>query len=263
MSEELYEPLPDLKAYLKRIGITHVKEPSPEFLDELVYAHQSTVPFDNLDVCERGIVPSLGIADLFDKIVIRKRGGFCFELNALFGALLKALGFSARPCMARVLLRPVPYPLISHRANIVTISGKRYLADVGFGGPQPTFAPLIEDGVSRTERGHTFTMHHVDHSWWEVGYQGSKEEERSVLRVCTMAVGEEDFVPLSFFQAMYPQSVFKLNRMANIVTESGALNLRNETFTVFENGQKTVTEIHDEEAVAQLLEEKFGIVDWR
>ena len=262
MSEELYEPLPDLKAYLEMIGITQVKEPSLEFLDELIAAHQSTVPFDNLDICERNLVPSLGVRDLFDKIVTRKRGGYCFELNGLFCSLLKALGFSARPCMARVLLRPIPHPLISHRANIVTINGKRYYADVGFGGPQPAFAPLIEDGASRTERGHTFTMRRVDHSWWEVGYQGSKEEERSVLRMCTMAVGEEDFVPLSFFQATYPQSVFKLNRMVNIMTESGALNLRNETFTVFENGQKMVTEIHDEEAVVQLLEKRFGIVDW-
>ena len=263
MSEELYEPIPDLDAYLNRIGVAQVKEPTPEFLDELIYAHQHTVPFDNLDVCERDIVPSLGIADLFDKIVVRKRGGYCFELNALFGALLKALGFAVQPCMARVLLRPVPYPLISHRANIVTIDESRYLADVGFGGPQPTFAPLIEDGASRTESGQTFTLHQVEHSWWEVGYQGTKEEERFVLRVCTMRMGEEDFVPLSFFQAKYPQSVFRLNRMANIKTEDGAFDLRNNTYTVFAGRDKTVTEIEDEAEITRLLAEKFGIVkDW-
>ena len=262
MSEELYEPLPDLDAYLERIGITHTKTPSREFLDELIYAHQHSVPFDNLDVCEKGLVPSLGIADLFDKIVVRKRGGYCFERNALFGALLKALGFDVRPCMARVLLRPIPYPLISHRANIVTLDGKRYYADVGFGGPQPTFAPLIEDGASRTECGQTFTLHRTGHSWWEVGYQGTKEEERRVLRVCTLVVGEEDFIPLSFFQAQNPQSVFKLNRMANIKTEDGALDLRNNTYTVFAGDQKTAREVADDE-LDSLLAEKFGIVDWR
>lgn len=263
MSEELYEPLPDLDAYLKRIGIAQAKDPSPAFLDELIYAHQCSVPFDNLDVCERGIVPSLGIADLFDKIVVRKRGGYCFELNALFGALLKALGFTVAPCMARVLLRPIPYPLISHRANIVTIDGKRYLADVGFGGPQATFAPLIEDGATHTEKGHTFTLHRAGHSWWEVGYQGSKGEEQIVLCICTLSVGEEDFIPLSFYQATFPQSVFKLNRMANINTQDGALNLRNNTFTVFAGAEKTVTEIGDEAEITRLLREKFGIVkDW-
>ena len=262
MSEELYAPIPDLDAYLARIGIAEAKKPTAAFLDELIYAHQHTVPFDNLDVFAKGLTPSLAIADLFDKIVVRKRGGYCFELNALFGALLKALGFDVQPCMARVLLRPIPYPLISHRANIITIDGKRYLADVGFGGPQPTFAPLIEDGASRTEEGQTFTLHRVAHSWWEVGYQGTKEEERSVLRICMLAVGEEDFVPLSFYQANFEGSVFRNTRMVNIKTADGALDLRNDTYTVFASGQKTSREITEDE-LDQLLEEKFGIANWR
>ena len=262
MSEALYEPIPDIDAYLERIGILETKEPTPAFLDELIYAHQHTVPFDNLDVYAKGLTPSLAIADLFEKIVVRKRGGYCFELNALFGALLKALGFKVQPCMARVLIRPIPYPLISHRANVVTIDGKRYLADVGFGGPQPTFAPLVEDGASRTEDGKTFTLHRVAHTWWEVGYKGTKEEERPVLRVCTMAVGEEDFVPLSFYQSNFPESVFRNTRMVNIKTQDGAFDLRNSTYTVFAGNDKTSREITEDE-LDQLLEEKFGIVDWR
>lgn len=263
MSDELYEPLPDVDAYLERIGIDKAEDPTPEFLDQLICAHQRAVPFDNLDVYERNLVPSLGISDLFQKVVVRKRGGYCFELNGLFAAFLKALGFSVQPSMGRVLLRPLPHPLFTHRANIVTIEGKRYLADVGFGGPQATFAPLMEDGATRTEQGHTFTMHRVGHCWWEVGYRGSSDEERSVLRVCTLDVGEEDFIPLSFFQAANPESVFRLNRMVNINTEDGALNLRNNTYTVFAKGQKTETEIEDEAEITQLLREKFGIVrDW-
>ena len=93
MSEELYAPIPDLDAYLARIGIAEAKEPTLDFLDEVIMAHQCSVPFDDLDTCALDIVPSLGIPDLFEKIVVRKRGGYCFELNALFGALLKALGF--------------------------------------------------------------------------------------------------------------------------------------------------------------------------
>ncbi len=260
MSEELYEPLPNVNAYLERIGIQAAKEPTAAFLDELIYAHQRHVPFDNLDVSEKGLVPSLAIADLFDKIVVRKRGGYCFELNALFGSLLRALGYDVQPCMARVLLRPIPYPLISHRANFVTIDGARYLTDVGFGGPMATFAPLVEDGATRTEGTHTFTLHQIDEYWWEVGYTGSKEEERRVLRICDMPVGEEDFVPLSFFQAQFAGSVFRNNRMANIKTEDGAFDLRNSTYTEFHGNGKTVREIEDEGEIDSLLREKFGIV---
>ena len=259
MTKRLYEPIPDVDAYLERIGIAGTRELTPEFLDELINAHQHAVPFDNLDVYEKQLIPSLGVADLFDKIVKRKRGGYCFELNGLFGALLKSLGFTTRPAMARVLLRPIPYPLITHRANIVTIDGCEYLADVGFGGPMANFAPLMEDGAARTENDKTFTLHRVDDYWWEVGYRGSKEQEARVLRVCAMPVGEEDFIPLSFYQAQNPESVFRLNRMANIKTADGAYDLRNTTYTEFHGSEKTVVEIDDADLDC-LLEEKFGIV---
>ncbi|MBQ9000792.1 MAG: arylamine N-acetyltransferase [Eggerthellaceae bacterium] len=259
MSEELYKPLPDIEAYLARIGIPQAKEPTPEFLDELIDAHQHAVPFDNLDVHTLGLTPSLDIADLFDKIVNRKRGGYCFELNAAFNALLRGLGFDSRPVMARVLLRPTPYPLISHRANVVTIDGREYLADVGFGGPMANFAQLMEDGASRTEDSHTFTLYKRNDYWWEVGYAGSKADERVVLRVCAMPVGEEDFIPLSFYQANNPESVFKLNRMANIKTADGAFDLRNNTFTEYHGSEKAIFEVA-EDGIPALLQEKFGIV---
>lgn len=263
MTEELYRPLPDLDAYLARIGIDEAAPPTREFLDTLIYAHQHTVPFDDLDVYEKQLAPSLGVADLFDKIVRRKRGGYCFELNALFGALLRALDYDVQPCMARVLLRPIPHPLVTHRANIVTIEGKRYLADVGFGGPMPTFAPLIEDGATRTEAGHTFTLHKIDGYWWEVGYQGSKEDERRVLRFCEMPVEEHDFVPLSFYQAQFPDSAFRLHRMVNIKTPDGALDIRDMIFTEFTADGKVSREIENAAELDRLLAEEFGIVDWR
>ena len=263
MSEELYQSLPDLDAYLERIGISEVREPTPEFLDELIYAHQRTIPFDDLDVHDKQVVPSLGIADLFEKIVMRRRGGYCFELNGLFGALLRELGFDVQPSMARVIFRPNPYPLITHRANIVTIEGARYLADVGFGGPMPTFAPLIEDGVTRAQFGHTFTLHECDDYWWEVGYTGSKAEEQRVLRFCTMPVEEHDFIPLSFYQAGYPQSAFRLHRMVNIKTRTGAYDVRDMTYTEFANGGKVSRELKSDEELDRVLAEKFGIVGWR
>lgn len=263
MSEELYQPLPDIDAYLARIGITGKRSPNAAFLDELIYAHQCAVPFENLDVYEKHLVPSLGIEDLYDKVVVRKRGGYCFELNALFGALLRGLGFSVQPCMARVTFRPNPYPLISHRANLVTVGSTRYLADVGFGGPMPTFAPLVEHGASRTEFGHAFTIYQVDPYWWEVGYVGSKADEQRVLRFCSMPVEEHDFVPLSFFQAQNPGSAFRLHRMVNVKTPAGAFDLRDATFTEFCNGVKTTFEVESDAELERVLAERFGIVDWR
>ncbi len=263
MSDELYEPLSDVDAYLERIGIADVREPSSEFLDELIDAHQRAVPFENLDIFEHHRVPSLAKADLFDKIVKRKRGGYCFELNGLFFSLLKGLGFDVQPCMARVLTRPNPHPMISHRATIVRIDGTEYLADVGFGGPMPSFAPVIEDGVTRTELGQAFTLRKHDDLWWNVCYTGSSGEEKPVMRFCTMPVEEQDFVLFSFFQSQNPQSVFRAWRRANVRTADGAYDLNDMTFTEFSHGNRTVVELADDEALDRVLAEKFGIVDWR
>ena len=208
MKEQPRRMLPSLDAYLDRIGVCDVQPATLEFLDELIYAHQRTVPFDNLDVYEKHLVPSLQVPDLFDKIVVRKRGGYCFELNALFNALLLELGFDSRPCMARVLFRPVPYFHISHRANFVRIDGRDYLADVGFGGPMPSFALPVEDGATRIGRGQAFAMHRYDDYWWDVGYTGGGGQGQRVLRVCVMPVDDPDFVPLSFrFHGAYRRSI--------------------------------------------------------
>lgn len=262
MSEELYEAVPDVDAYLARIGIERPQELTLECLDALVFAHQCAVPFEDLDVCEKAQNVPLGIRALFEKVVVRRRGGYCFELNALFGALLKALGFETRPCMARILIRPVPHPLISHRANIVTIDGVEYLVDVGLAGPQPSFALRLADGFSRSGEGQEFFVRRHDDYWWDVSYRGSKEDKRAVSRVCAMPVGEEDFIPLSFYQAGNPESVFRTTRIVNIRTADGAVNLRDSKLTVFAGGEKSEREVSSDE-LNRVLEEHFGIVGWR
>ena len=262
MYEELYAPLPDVDAYLERICIGGARKPSAEFLDELVHAHQLAVPFENLDVYDKRLVPSLARADLFDKIVTRKRGGYCFELNALFHALLEALGFDAYPVMVRVTLRPYKYPTVSHRASIVRIDGRRYVADVGFGGPAPSFALLVEDGFSRTECGQTFTMRDLGDSWWDIRFTGSSGEEKSVLQPCMAPLGEQDFEILSHYQALSEKVAFTQNRIVNIRTARGSRNLRNLTYTEHVQGEKLVRDI-DESEIDSLLDSKFGIRNWR
>ena len=120
-------PLPDMAAYLHRIGIREdMLKPTKENLDRLIYAQLTHVPFENLTVYREKACPNLEIPALFDKIVTRRRGGYCFELNALFYALLQAVGYDVYPVACRIrygfdMLRP-----LSHRASVVTIDGKKY-----------------------------------------------------------------------------------------------------------------------------------------
>ena len=150
MYEGVFSPIPDPGAYLARIGLEpddyrkalHPELPdspsafsarhSKDALDVLVRAHLMSVPFEDLDIYELGREVSLEIGDVFDKIVRRRRGGFCFELNGLFCALLEALGFECRAIAVRVLFEG-EFPPIGHRSTIVTLAdGKRVVCDVGF-----------------------------------------------------------------------------------------------------------------------------------
>ena len=93
-------------------------------------------------------------------------------------------------------------------------------------------------------------------------YRSPSGEDKPALRICILNVGEEDSIPLSFYQANFPESVFKLNRMVYLNTDNGALNLRNDTYSVIVGTEKTSRDISSDE-LDQLLEEKFGIIDWR
>jgi arylamine N-acetyltransferase len=109
MFEELYAPLPDKARFLERLGLKDVTEPDLETLNRLILAHQMNVPFENLSVYDAETDVSLDIASLFDKIVVRRRGGYCFELNALFMSLLESLGYDCYPVMVRVVWMSTAY----------------------------------------------------------------------------------------------------------------------------------------------------------
>jgi N-hydroxyarylamine O-acetyltransferase len=97
MFEELYAPLPDAEQYLQRIRYNGPVRDDRETLDALVRAHLTSVPFEDIDIYDLRLPIALGIPALFDKIVTRHRGGYCFELNGLFMSLLTRLGLPAMP----------------------------------------------------------------------------------------------------------------------------------------------------------------------
>jgi N-hydroxyarylamine O-acetyltransferase len=124
----------DLSAYLERITLKTAPTADIDGLAQIQRAHRLTIPFENLDVkLGRGI--SLDPVHVFDKLVTRRRGGYCFEQNSLFLRALHAIGFEARPLLARVwMMAPDGVPPRTHTLNLVRIDGKDWIADAGFGG---------------------------------------------------------------------------------------------------------------------------------
>ncbi len=122
-----------LEAYLARIGWTGPVDSSLATLAALHRHQLLAIPFENLDpFCGRPI--SLDPIDLADKMIHRRRGGYCFELNGLFLLALQAIGFHTTSLCARVLISEGNYGPRTHQITLVGFGGARWLADVGFGG---------------------------------------------------------------------------------------------------------------------------------
>ena len=132
--------------YLSRIGLDAVPPPTLDGLHLLQDHHMRHVPFENLDVLLRRPLKLTPDA-LFEKIVGGRRGGYCFELNTLYAALLAEAGFAPVPMLARVWLRdPIETPPRTHLVYRVNMDGQDWISDVGFGGRAARVPLKIEDG---------------------------------------------------------------------------------------------------------------------
>lgn len=129
----------DLPTYLDRIGLTDCA-PTLAGLTTLQRAQMTSIPFENIDPFT-GIVPDLALDAVWEKLVLSGRGGYCFELNALLGEALQAIGFDARPVLGRVRMGAPVGAARAHLAWIVHIDRRDCFVDAGFGGPG-ALAPL-------------------------------------------------------------------------------------------------------------------------
>jgi N-hydroxyarylamine O-acetyltransferase len=130
----------DMDRYLARIGYQGALDATLPTLERLHQAHVGRVPFENLDV-QMGLPIRLDLASLQSKIVEQARGGYCFEQNALFAAVLRQLGFSVTTLAARVRHQATAPTPRTHMLLRVEVDEGTFIADVGFGGDGP-MAPL-------------------------------------------------------------------------------------------------------------------------
>jgi len=120
--------------YMKRLGLDRAPDPTLDGLRLLHWQHQLAIPFENLDVVQ-GVPLSLDLDDLQEKILDRKRGGFCYELNTMFAQLVRALGYQVTLLSAQVVDRGgAAGPPFDHMTLRVDVNGEgSWLCDVGFG----------------------------------------------------------------------------------------------------------------------------------
>lgn len=254
--------------YLDRLGYDGPLSSDVNTLDGLVYAHQCSIPFETVTLHRSARTPDLDIDGLYDKIIEKGLGGYCFELNKLFGALLESLGFAVRPVYSRAVRGREGRMPINHRGILVETDEGTYSVDVGFGGPMPAGALKLEDGSEQTIAGELFATRKLDDYWWTVEritrgtadlYDDAVPERRQVeLELCTAAVEEQDFDALNHFFAQ-PGTLFRDHEIVNLRRPDGYLGYKDGVLTIRKDGRKETMELDRPEAIDGTLREHFGL----
>lgn len=246
-------------AYLDRIGYHGAANPTAETLSALQFAHLCAVPYENLDILA-GVPLSLEQEKLYEKIVLRGRGGFCFELNELFGWLLRQLGYEVVDYFARFLWQEPSIPKRRHHVLAVTPPGsdERWLCDVGVGSGSPNYPLRIEYGREQRQGQARYRLDMDGFLGWVV-----KTYKQDAWRPLFSFTEEPqlpiDFVTTSFYCEHAEDSPFNKTAMVAIRTPTGRYTLDGNTFKHFDGEQVTCWEEESEQARRDTLHRLFGI----
>ncbi len=246
--------------YLQRIDYCGTLEPTAATLCALHVAHLQHVPFENLDIVRRRLFDLDPVA-LFDKIVTRRRGGFCYELNGLFALLLEQLGFMVTRLAARVVNKDGSLgPEFDHLTLHVQCpddTNAGWLADVGFG--DSFLEPLRFDEQGEQLDGlRAYRIEHDEaYRWvWERDYDGMwTRQYRFDLRPRQLS----DFAPMCVWQQTSPDSSFTQRRICSRATPDGRVTLSEMRLITKVNGQRNECTLDSEEECQMVLRERFGI----
>jgi arylamine N-acetyltransferase len=252
----------DLNAYFDRISYRGAAEPNLDVLQGLVTAHTRSIPFENLDPIMGVPVDDLSPEALADKLVHRRRGGYCYEQNGLMGYVLAEVGFRVRRWAGRVIwtVPPgAPLPAQTHTVLAVSFPGSQgsYLVDVGFGGQTPTSPIRIETGsVAQTtlepyrleDRGDGLVLQARIRGEWVPLYE-----------FMTRTAPEIDLKVGSWFVSTHPSSHFVSSLMVARVTDDARVNLAGRDLTVHRAGASEKIRLADAAAVVDTLRDRFGI----
>ena len=245
----------DVSKYLSRISYSGSLEVSTETLRELHKAHLLAAPFENLDIhLKRPIV--LDQQKLIHKIVERRRGGFCYELNGAFCTLLQALGFNVLMLSAGVAGEDGSFgPPFDHMTLLVELE-ERWLADVGFGDSFREPLGLDHRGEQSQDGDAYRLIEDADHlilerredDLWKPQYRFDLEPHKLT-----------DFAKRCIYHQTSPESTFTQKRTCTKATPEGRITITGMRVIVTERGVKRERELASREEWLAALDEHFGI----
>lgn len=245
----------DLGQYLKRIEVTFPHTPNRAALESLQFNHIQHIVFENLDI-HLGRLIEIDVPRIFDKIVIRRRGGFCYELNSLFGSLLLSLGYEVTVHACRVVTSGSRWIPFGHVCLNVKCEGQDWLVDVGFGNSFQRPLRIGFEGEQKDEAGsHKLTS--VEEGWLLSSriYSDSFDPE---YRFDLLPRHLNEFKERCAWTQSDQTSGFTRNIIASMPNLRGRRTVLGLELREFVDGESTERALTPEERAAILIDE-FGL----
>jgi len=259
----------DINAYFERIAYTGPMEPTFEVLCNLLEAHITHIPFENIDVMlDRGI--SLDIRDLQEKLIFRKRGGYCFEINTLFAALLSNLGFEITIHGGRVYFgrdnrkeRPR-----THMVLMVHLNRQRWLVDATFGAlglrSPVCLTPNAKDGLTPNNSGQTLRLVPIADGTFSGGMLLQSflwKSWHDLYGFDAYPMLPIDRIVANFYTSTFPTSPFRNTLLVMIAGRPGSASamIRGLELTLTDGIKQEIECMQDHEAIFQKLADIFSI----
>lgn len=243
------------EGYLRSLGVPR-SAPDLELLRELTSRHVATFAF-----CSVG--PRLGedlpldCASLYERIVVRRRGGYCFEQNGLFFEMLQELGFAVRLYLGRVIYDQDTHPGLTHRITMVDLEDELYVADVGFGPLGPRF-PVPMSGQESIEGHRVFRI--SERSEGEFHMQTLKDGGFfSLYRFELARYGQADCELGHFFSHRHAKATFVNHLVVSRILGGEVRSLRNRVYWIIKEAEETVEEISEASRLRALLHDELGV----
>ncbi|EGL17862.1 MULTISPECIES: arylamine N-acetyltransferase [unclassified Paenibacillus] len=214
----------NVEAYLKRMETSRPAKPDLAALKELQLRHMLHVPFENLDVIRQTPI-TLDIASFYEKVVGRRRGGFCYELNGLFSTLLKELGFTVRLIAATVAKPDGTWGMPESHATILAELDRSYLVDVGFGDSARSPVPL--DGTPVEDASGVYRAAKVPEAdgLYDLQRAGEDGTWSALYRFSTAPRSLGSFAEACTFNQTSPESHFTQKLLATKATATGRVTI--------------------------------------
>ena len=246
----------NLDQYLERIKLKCLSKDKETALFELQKAQFFTIPFENLDI-HLGKKILVDEASIFEKLVNKKRGGYCFELNGLMLTALKYLDYNARPLLARVHLDREPGGR-THQLNLVELNEKQWIVDVGFGGSGLRTPILLEENTFEQPNGLDVKLsEHPDWGWM------LETKDKGVWKpTYSFDLGiviHSDILLGNHFTSTSELTHFTHSRTVSMPTKNGRISIKDNIFTRVENGISTSEDLNKNDTYITFLKTMFNI----